>query len=556
MSYLDQAIIGIYFVIVLFIGVFLRKRAEGGVENYFLSGRKLPWWLAGFSMIATTFAADTPLAVTGLVAASGIAGNWFWWGYALSSMLTVFVFSRLWRRANVTTDAEFTELRYSGKGAAFLRVFRALYFAIPINTIIMGWVGLGMAKVINVAFDWPLWETFAALYVLTGVYIVLSGLWGVVVTDFVQFFLAIGGAVVVAIYSLDAVGGLRQLNIRFREHYDPDLLSVFGFGGEEQIVLMVASVWFFVQWWSAWFPGAEPGGGGYIAQRIFSVKNEREAQKSSLLFTLLHYVGRPWPWIIAAVASMVLYPDLDDKELGYPKLMVDYLPSGALGLVLVSFLAAFMSTLSTHISWGGSYLVSDIYRRFIAPGHDDSRYDLVSRVVSIALLLLSFGVTFFFDSVKGAWGLLVSIGAGTGLVFILRWFVPRINAWSEISAMGAALTGAIILRTLGVEPEQKIILLNTMFTTVVWVVVTFLTPPEPDQVWDNFVSRIGIMPRKLINRYSISAWLGGSGAIFIVTWGAGELFFGETMNGVIAILSGIVLFVVTSRFYFANAGEN
>src|SRR5687767_12844231 len=358
MTSLDWIIVGAYFVLSAAIGLAYTRRAGKNVSEFFVSGRSLPWWLAGTSMVATTFAADTPLAVTGMVASNGVAGNWLWWNMVMSGILTVFFYAHLWRRAEVLTDVEFTELRYSGKPAALLRIFRALYMALPINLIIMGWVNLAMLQILRIVLGVEPVTAFIAMFVVTMVYSVFSGLWGVVVTDFIQFIIAIGGSIVLAWYAVHAVGGIDRLVARLPEHFGStdNALSLLPAGGSTWMPMTAFFAYLAVQWWATSYPGAEPGGGGYIAQRIFSAKTERDGMLATLWFTIAHYAVRPWPWIVTALAVVVLYPNSDDHASAYVQATVDLLPAGLRGLVLAAFVAAYMSTISTQLNWGASYL--------------------------------------------------------------------------------------------------------------------------------------------------------------------------------------------------------
>jgi len=563
MKFSDYVVIVVYFAITFLIGLWYSRTSGKSLDEYFLSGRKLNWWLSGISMVATTFAADTPLAVTGIVAAGGISGNWFWWAYACSGILTVFIFARLWRRIGVTTDAEFTEIRYEGKPAAFLRVFRAFYFSIPINAIIMGWVGLGMSKVIHIAFGWPVMPTYILLYSITGLYVILSGLWGVILTDFIQFLIAMGGSIVLAWFAIDKFGSLASLKAAFlATGHSATTFSINPFSAETWGITF--GVWLFVQWWSTWFPGAEPGGGGYIAQRIFSTRNENEAVKASLLFNVLHYVVRPWPWIIVAIASMTLYPDLKDPELGYPMIMVELLPAGLLGLLIVSFMAAFMSTLSTHLNWGASYLVSDIYKRFLRPTAGDAEYVMASRVTIALLLVITFFISTLMESVKGAWEILISVGSGTGLVYMLRWFWKRINPWSEIAAMTSAFIFSLSLKALSLQSNAlgqwldkpaKLVLINTILTTVVWVTTTLLTKPVSETRWKNFRNRMKMTDdganRRVIQRGLAGAVFAVAG-IFVMLTGFNDLFFFDKMVALAKITAGLAFVAFSTKFISEN----
>lgn len=546
LSILDWIIIGAYFAASAAIGVWYSSRAGKSVSDYFLTGRSLPWWLAGTSMVATTFAADTPLAVAGLVARNGIAGNWIWWSAAFGSMLTVFFFARLWRRAGILTDVEFAELRYSGRPAALLRGFRALYLGIPINCVIMGWVNLAMAKILAVTLGWDRLTAVLLSLAITGIYSALSGLWGVVVTDFFQFVFAMAGTIALAWFALQlpAIGGLDGLiakvppgSLAFTPFVDASAAA-----GVTLVSLPLASflTYVCVQWWASWYPGQEPGGGGYVAQRMMSAKDERHSFFATLWFTVAHYCLRPWPWIIVGLASIVLYPDIEDKEAGYVMVMRDHLPDGWRGLLLGAFFAAYMSTISTQLNWGTSYVVSDFYRRFLQPNRDERHYVWISRVTTILLMVLSAIVTFYLDSIRQAWEFVLESGAGIGLVLILRWYWWRINAWSEIAAMVAAaiVYGGLKAFTTLVFPYT--LLTVVALTTICWLVVTFATAPESDEHLVRFYQRTrpdGPGWRRIAQLAGGPApgslgslavdWIAGVVLIYAVLFGMGELLLGS-----------------------------
>ena len=487
LSLLDWIIIAAYFIVSAAIGLALSNRGGRSVTDYFLSGRSLPWWLAGTSMVATTFAADTPLAVAGLVARNGIAGNWIWWSAAFGGMLTVFFFARLWRRAGVLTDVEFAELRYTGRPAAILRGFRALYLGLPINCVIMGWVNLAMAKILSVTLGWDQLTAVLISLAITGIYSALSGLWGVVVTDFVQFTLAMIGTTALAWFALQLpeIGGLSGLTAQVPPG-TLDFVPSFGDDfatGATVVALPIASflTYVTVQWWASWYPGQEPGGGGYIAQRMMSAKDERHSLFATLWFTVAHYCVRPWPWIIVGLVSMVLYPTITDKEAGYAMVMRDHLPAGWRGLLLGAFFAAYMSTISTQLNWGTSYVVNDFYRRFVKRDGTDRHYVWIARLTTLGLMILSGIVTFYLESIRQAWEFVLESGAGIGLVLILRWYWWRINAWSEITAMTAAAIGYAALKTFTTLAFPHTLLVVVAWTTVCWLAVTLMTAPEPDQ---------------------------------------------------------------------------
>lgn len=469
----------------LVVGWLAQRRGNKNLSDYFAGGKNLPWWVVGTSMVATTFAADTPLAVTGIVAAEGVAGNWIWWNFLFSGMLTVFVYAKLWKRADVITDVEFIEKRYSGKPAAWLRGFRAIYLAFPINCIILGWVTVGMAKILSVITPLNEWSLILILYGLTGLYIMLSGLWGVVVTDVIQFVIAMGGSILLAVLAVNHVGGIEglktELNLQFGEgHHYLDFIPV----DNPELMMTTFLVWVGMMWWSSWYPGMEPGGGGYVAQRMFSAKNEKHAVGGTLFFYVMHFALRPWPWILVALVSLVMYPNLTDRELGYPMLMLDLLPPGLFGLLVVAFLSAFISTVSTHLNWGASYVVNDVYKRFIKPESEfdneeaaGKHYVSISRIATLVIMGFAILVSWYFDNVKDGWEAILALGAGTGPVYLLRWFWWRINAWSEIAAMSGAAIGVIIANVIGIDGLANTLFFTTAFTTVVWVSVTYMTKP-------------------------------------------------------------------------------
>src|SRR5436190_18756018 len=505
LTLVDWLVIAAYFALNLAIGVYYARRARGSTAEFFLSGRDVPWWLAGTSMVATTFAADTPLVVTGMVARYGIAGNWLWWNMAASGMLTVFVYARLWRRAGVMTDVEFAELRYSGKPAAFTRGFRALYLGIPINCIVIGWVNLAMMKILQVTLGLDatgaLWALLAML-VFTAFYTTLAGLWGVLVTDLVQFVLKMGMVVALAYFAVRAVGGLDALESKIRA-----LDAASGAGSRLAFFPATDSAWMpaitlfvylGVNWWASWYPGAEPGGGGYVAQRIFSARNERHGLYATLWFNIAHYAVRPWPWILTALASLVLYPTLVDRESGYVRTLMDpaVFPPALRGIMLAAFAAAYMSTIGTQLNWGASYVVNDVYRRFIRRNGSEREYVVASQLVTVALMIASIYVTLHLASIEQAWKLLIVTGAGTGTVLLLRWFWWRINAWSEVSAMATAAVVSLWLQLgAGWDSDRPrdfayIMLVTVAITTIVWLLVTFATKPEPDETLRTFYRRV------------------------------------------------------------------
>ncbi|MEK9138065.1 MAG: sodium:solute symporter family protein, partial [Bacteroidota bacterium] len=430
---IDWLLIILYFLLSAAVGFYYSRRAGKSTTEFFLSGRNLPWWLAGTSMVATTFAADTPLAVTELVAQNGIAGNWLWWNMAFGGMFTVFFFARLWRRAGIMTDVELTELRYSGRPAAFLRGFRAMYLGVFMNCVIMGWVNLAMASILQGLFDIPqeqvLWYVVGSM-ILTALYSATSGLWGVAVTDVVQFVIAMGGTIVLAfvVLGLPEVGGIAGLQEKLPATTFQFLPSIgeggVGAGTALALTLTAFLAYIGIQWWASWYPGAEPGGGGYVAQRMMSAKDEKHSLLATLWFTVAHYCLRPWPWILTGLATLVLYPNLSatDKKLGYVLAMKDHLPAGLLGLLVAAFFAAYMSTIATHLNWGTSYVINDFYKRFVKRDGDEKHYILISRLATGFMMIVSIIVTANMQTISGAWSFIIEAGAGLGLVLILRWF--------------------------------------------------------------------------------------------------------------------------------------
>jgi Na+/proline symporter len=547
----DWAIIAAYFALSAGIGLAYAGRAKRSLADYFVSGRSLPWWLAGTSMVATTFAADTPLAVSGMVARHGVAGNWLWWNLALSGLLTVFFFSRLWRRAGVVTDVEFTELRYAGTPAALLRGIRALYLALPINLIIMGWVTRAMVTIVQVTLGISGWTAALALFALTALYATVAGLWAVVVTDFFQFVIAMGGSIVLAVLAVGAVGGLDQLAAATSQHFGSRsaALGVLPPLDSPWLPLSTLLVYLAVQWWAVWYPGAEPGGGGYVAQRMLSSKDERHSLLATLWFNVAHYALRPWPWILVGLVTVVRYPGLANPEEGYTRAMVDLLPSPLKGLMLAAFAAAYMSTIATHLNWGASYLVNDVYLRFVRPRAPNREQVLVSRLATALLMVLAFVVMRFLGSVEAGWKILLALGAGTGLVLILRWYWWRINAWSELAAMAASLVTSVVVQAVGgydaTDPSGRgfaVVMIWTVgVTTIAWLVVTWLTPPETPETLEAFYRRVrpgGPGWRAVARRLGYGDDRIPGGALSWVNWVAGWLAVFATLAGTGQLLLG------------------
>lgn len=579
LTWIDWAIVAAYFLFTAGIGFYFTRAASESLSEYFISGRKATWWLAGTSMVATTFAADTPLVVTALVASRGVAGNWLWWCLLMSGMLTVFFFAHLWRRANVMTDVEFAEIRYSGPPAAFLRGFRALYLAIPINLIILGWVTRAMIKILSISLGISPIVAVGVCFLVTVAYAVAAGMWAVLWTDLVQFVIKMTAVIVLAVYAVSAVGGMAALKTKVAAHFGSETaaLSVLPVSiGPDGIVayawmpVLTLTVFLAVQWWSTWYPGSEPGGGGYVAQRIFAARTERDGVLATLFFQVAHYALRPWPWIVTGLATIVLYPTLQDREAGYVHAFVDLLPSPWRGFMLAGFAAAYMSTVGTQLNWGASYLVNDFYKRFIKRDGSEQHYVTVSRWATIFLFLASIVVTWQLTSVERAWKLLLALGAGTGLVLILRWYWWRINAWSEISAMITSFVVASIASRV-VPPrfapgdpnaDAWVMLITVAISTVVWVAVTYLTRPEPDHVLESFYRRVrpggpgwrrialasGLPVEPIAGgRTAWINWIAGVVAVYATLFGIGKIVFGELAWGLTLLAIAALAFAWISR---------
>ncbi|MEO5923463.1 MAG: sodium:solute symporter family protein [Bryobacteraceae bacterium] len=575
LTFADWTVVALYFAFMLAIGLYYKSRAASSFEEYFLSGRNVPWWLAGTSMVATTFAADTPLAVTGMVAANGIAGNWLWWCFVSSGMLTVFFYARLWRRSGVSTDIEFAEIRYSGKPAAFLRGFRALYLGIPINCIILGWVNKAMVDILSLILGV---SDLTALFIVIGMIAVtsfistLSGLWGVLVTDLVQFVLKMGMVIVLAVYAVRAVGGIESMKTQLAAidvqrggtgsvlNFVPDLDSTW-------MPLITFLVYISLNWWATWYPGAEPGGGGYIAQRMLSARDEKHSLLATLWFNVAHYAVRPWPWILVGLVSLIMFPGLERPETGYIRVMIATLPPSLRGLMVAGFAAAYMSTIATQLNWGASYLVNDFYRRFLRPDANAQHYVTASKVATVLLTIISAVVTFYLDSIAAAWKYLLVTGAGTGGVLLLRWYWWRINAWSEVSSMAVALVVSLTLQLVfGYNSDNPIdfawlMIITVAITTVAWLVVTFATQPEKQDVLIAFYrrtrpSRAGWAPIADLapdvtpsggGLSNLLCWVGGLMLIYGTLFGVGKLILNEVKEGVVLLAVAIAGLIIIYR---------
>lgn len=581
---IDYAIVAGYFALIIGMGLYFGRKAKRSMLDYFLSRRSMPWWLAGTAMVATTFSADTPLAVTEMVVKNGVAGNWLWWSMLGSGMLTVFFFARLWRRAEVVTDVELTELRYSGKPAAFLRGFRAAYLGLIANIIVMGWVNLGMAKVLQGTLGISNRSALFACLIIVFAYTVYSGYWGVATTHGVQYLFEMGGAIILAIVALSAVGGVNVLKAKLAFAHPAGSPPGTTFGSSAAAMSFWPTgdgVWIVpaitmaalltLNWWASWYPGSEPGGGGYVVQNMLACKDERQARSAALFFNIAHYALRSWPWVITALCTLVMYGGAvheADPGVNYVRAMVDLLPGGLRGLMLASFVAAFSSTQATQMNWGSSYLINDLYRRFIKRDASEKHYVLASRLATALTLLLSLVATQFMDQISHAWQFLLMLGAGTGLVYILRWYWWRVNAWSEVSAMAAALTVSLTLRGFLDDSPRGFalgLIITTLATTVVWLIVTMSTRPEPRATLDAFYAKVrpagpgwgvvaresGIEPvRGELSRNAV-AWVAGVVMVYSIMFTTGAVIFHNPRQimifGTALAVSAMLLVVVMRR---------
>jgi solute:Na+ symporter, SSS family len=603
---LDWSAIICYLAITLVLGLYFRRSSAKSSEDYFVSGRKASWWLAGTSMVATTFAADTPLLVAGLVYTQGIAGNWIWWAFLPSGMMTVFLFARLWRRSGLMTDVQFAEMRYSGRPAAFLRGFRAIYLGLLMNCLILGWVTKAMINIVGTTLG-PTMQGWRLLGVssnaltrvfgpafsgtdgkaliicifflipFTGVYVSLGGLSGVLWTDMFQFVLKMGIVIAIAYYAVRAVGGVQSMIDRIAtlraENGGSDPLAFLpdfsrGFVSDALWTLPVITfaVYLGIQWWAFWYPGAEPGGGGYIAQRIFSARDEHQGLLSVLWFNIAHYALRPWPWILTALAAIVLYPGLQHPESSYMMIVNDHVPHALRGIIVAGFLAAFMSTIATQLNWGTSYIVEDFYRRFLVRHASERHYVHISQIVTILLVVLTGYVSAQLISIRSGWQVVLQVGAGTGSVYMLRWYWWRINAWSEISAMITALVLTLLLHSQAVAEAgvgrptiftgsdtvlfAKDVLTTTLLTTIVWIAVTILTKREPEAILLSFYrkvrpdvtgwSAIATLAPEIPKTHDIGrnlwCWILGCAMVYSALFGVGKLLLHHWLLGIFLVL--------------------
>jgi solute:Na+ symporter, SSS family len=596
LQWIDWVVIGVCLIICFAPALFFGRRAGKSTSEFFASGRAVPWWLAGLSMVATTFSSDTPNLVTDIVRRNGVAGNWVWWAFVLTGVSTVFFYARLWRRSGVMTDLEFYELRYSGKAASTLRGFRAVYLGLLFNCMIMATVNLAACKIAGILFGLERWETLLFVGILNVAFAAHSGLWGVLVIDMIQFFIKMTAVIAAAYFAVRApeVGGLTGLVDKVSALRGPDGLHYLNvlpdFTNNWDLAVAVFIMPIAVQWWAVWYPGAEPGGGSYIAQRMLASKSERDAVGAVLFFNIAHYVLRPWPWILVALASLIVYPELSDIQRSFPNLdpallghdiaypaMLKFLPVGFIGLMVGGLIAANSSTILTHLNWGASYLVHDFYRRFMKRDAPEQHYVSVGRLVTIGLFLCSAGTVYLLDTAKDAFDIILQVGAGTGLLYLTRWFWWRVNAWSEIVAMVSSFVVSIVLLMLrrnGMEMSTHAALLITVaVTTVCWVVTAFVGPQTDREVLVNFYRKVrpagpgwasirretGVLAAGSDNiPLALLGWVAGCTAIWSALFAVGTFLYGRytqcVMLTVVFAISAAIL-VYTTRGLWSGAGE-
>ena len=588
LSTLDLGIILASILISFLPAIFLVRRASKSTTEFFTSGRSAPWWLIGISMVATTFSTDTPNLVTNMVRESGVSDNWLWWSFLLTGMLTVFFFARMWRRSGVLTDLEFYEIRYSGKAASFVRGFRAVYLGLFFNCVIMATVNLAAAKIGNVVLGWPMYRTLIFAATITIFFASVSGLWGVLVTDSIQFLITMTGTFAVAYFALQQpeVGGLHGLIAKI----DPKTLSLLPDFGDWPTAMAVLIIPITIQWWSVWYPGAEPGGGSYIAQRMLAARSEKDALTGTLFFNAMHYALRPWPWILVALASTLIFPTLGDIARAYPYVdphligndmaypaMLKFLPAGFLGLMIAGLLAAYRSTIETHLNWGASYLVHDLYRRFLKPDASERHYVWAGRVTTALLMIAAASLTFALDTAAESFQLILGIGAGTGLLYLLRWFWWRVNAWSEVAAMVSSFLvalGFFIAKKSGhAVPATESLIITVVTTTIVWVATAFLTPPTDRETllafyrkvrpagpgWREIRAASGVTAAPDSLPQALLGWVLGCTFIYAALFGTGSFLYGRTAQGVFWLVCFVIaaggLLRLVPRLWPQGAGE-
>jgi Na+/proline symporter len=588
LTQLDWIIVVLSLGITFVPAIVLARRAGQNITEFFAAGRAAPWWLIGISLVATTFSTDTPNLVTNLVRDGGVAENWVWWSFLLTGMATVFFYARLWRRSGVLTDLEFYELRYAGKAASFVRGFRSIYLGLFFNCVIIATVNLAAVKIAGVLFGWPRNETLLICAIVPIVFAATAGLWGVMVTDMIQFCITMTSAFAAAYFAIHApgVGGLHGLVAHVRAS-NPSLLSILPNFGDWPTALAIFVIPLTVQWWSVWYPGAEPGGGSYVAQRMLAARKESDALFGTLAFQVMHYALRPWPWIVVALASTIVYPSLHDiqqrfpgvppaligNDIAYPAMLV-YLPAGFAGFMVAGIFAAYRSTIETHLNWGTSYLVHDFYQRFVRPGSSQRELVFMGRIVTALLMGVGILFTLFLDNAKDAFNLLLSIGAGTGLIYLLRWFWWRINAWSEVSAMASSFLvsiGFFVAGKMGhAAPSTTVLLVTVAVTTVVWLVATYATPPVPQEALAAFYAKVrpagpgwarvrrvaGLPPSPDSPVQALAGWVLGLAAIYGALFATGAFVYGSVVPGAFwgaVSVAAVIGLVIIGRQLFTSS---
>lgn len=574
LSLVDWALIVVFFIVFMLIGILVSKKSGKDSDSFFLSNRDMPWWLLGMSMVATTFAADTPNLVAGIIREDGVSGNWIWWSFLLTGMLTVFFYAKLWRRSGITTDLEFYELRYSGKSAAFLRGFRAIYLGVFFNIAIMANVCLAVIKIGHVMFGLSSLEVLLIASPVVVIYSAFGGFKGVLLTDFIQFLIAMAGSIGAAVYlvGLPEVGGLENLlaipDVAEKTPMLPDFSN-------PEILIPLLIIPLAVQWWSVWYPGSEPGGGGYVAQRMLAAKDEKNATWATLFFNFAHYALRPWPWIIVALASLIVYPDLESLRTAFPDLeaslvkhdlsypaMLTFLPSGLLGIVIISLIAAFMSTISTHLNWGSSYVVNDFYVRFIRPQASDKEQVRMGRISTVVMMILAALLALILDEAREGFNLLLTIGAGTGLLFILRWFWYRINPYSEIAAMVISflIAAFFFVNKKMSQPIVEIsdhmqLVTGVLITTIGWITVTLLTKPSKKEKLDQFSSLIFKNQSRFKGfRSQILGFFAGVVGVYFALFAIGNFIYGNNLLGISMTVMVIICALLIRKSLQGTAG--
>ncbi|MFH0992654.1 MAG: sodium:solute symporter family protein [bacterium] len=603
---IDWIIVAVSLIVCFFPALFFGKRAGKNTSEFFVSGRSVPWWLAGLSMVATTFSSDTPNLVTDIVRRNGVAGNWVWWAFTLTGIATVFFYARLWRRSGVMTDLEFYEVRYSGRAASFVRGFRSVYLGFFFNCMIMATVNLAACKIAGVLFGLERWQTLLFVGLLNVIFATHSGLWGVLVIDMVQFFIKMTAVIAAAYFAvnLPQVGGLSGLVEKLSQpHLAPDgktmiqYLNILpDFTNNWDLALAIFIMPIAVQWWAVWYPGAEPGGGSYIAQRMLASKSEKDSLGAVLFFNIAHYVLRPWPWILVGLASLIVYPQLSDIQTAFPNLdpslighdiafpaMLKFLPVGFIGLMVGGLIAANSSTILTHLNWGASYLVHDFYRRFIRKDGTEKHYVAAGRIATIVLFFFSSGLVFFLDSAKDAFDIILQVGAGTGLLYLIRWFWWRVNAWSEVVAMISSFVISILLLILGkngvVLSTHVALLITIAFTTISWIVTAFVGPETDRQTLIEFYKKVrpfGPGWKRIREESEISddgsrtageniplgllGWFAGCTAIWSALFTVGNILYGRTdyaiMLGIVFLISSMALYFVVNKLWTDNSAPS